>query len=270
MKRRGFTLIEVLVVVAIIALLISILMPSLRLARENAKRTVCLSNTRQLGIAWTMYSTDYRGAMVGATATRWEDHGLSWVRQYGNWNDLDTKTYTAANFTNGIKQGALFKYIRNVEAYHCPAVDAQNEAITYGISISMNPGDLIESWPGEFALALKDGCVVHNTGQIKRPSARMLLIDSFLNDADFLWAITYPRPRLWDGVPGRHTKGTCLAFADGHSEYWRWQTAKMIKAAGATYDQCKDPGDMRGNRDFTRLYLSVWDKPGRNAYGPPW
>lgn len=270
MRRRSFTLIEILVVVSIIALLLAILLPSLRLARETSKRTVCLSNTRQLGLAWTMYAAEYKGAIVGGTATRWEDHGQSWVRQYGNWNDQDPRTFTAANFERGIRQGALYKYVRNVEAYHCPAVKAPNEAITYGVSIGMNPGPVIESWSGQFALALRDGCIAHRTDEIKKPGARMLLIDEFLDDADFLWAIFYPQSRLWNAVPGRHTKGTCLAFTDGHSEYWRWQTAKMIKAAGETFDRCIDPGDLRGNRDFTRLYMSVWDKPGPHAYGPPW
>lgn len=56
--RRGFTLIELLVVVAIIALLISILLPALRNAREQGKRTVCLSNMRQMGIALLSYAIE--------------------------------------------------------------------------------------------------------------------------------------------------------------------------------------------------------------------
>ncbi|HOA75143.1 MAG TPA: prepilin-type N-terminal cleavage/methylation domain-containing protein [Phycisphaerae bacterium] len=59
-KRAGFTLIEVLVVVAIIALLISILLPSLRKAREEAKKSACVSNLSQLGKAMTAYLNTYR------------------------------------------------------------------------------------------------------------------------------------------------------------------------------------------------------------------
>ncbi|MBN2448040.1 MAG: DUF1559 domain-containing protein [Phycisphaerae bacterium] len=58
MRRRGFTLIELLVVVAIIALLVSILVPSLSSAREQARRTLCISNLRQLSHGWHMYADD--------------------------------------------------------------------------------------------------------------------------------------------------------------------------------------------------------------------
>ena len=270
MKRAAFTLIEVLVVVSIIALLVAILIPSLHRAREAARRTVCLSNTHQLALGWTLYAADYKGAMVSGVAARWNDHGHSWVKQYGNWNDLDPATWTAANFTNGIKQGALFKYVRHVDVYHCPAARKANEVLTYSMIISMNPGPSIESWPNQFELAVRDGCIARHMGQIRRPSSRLLLLDHFPDDADFLWAIYYPSPRLWNPVPGRHQKGTVFAFTDGHAEYWQWRTAKMIKAAGDTWEQCINPGDLRGDRDFTRLYWGVWEKPGPNAYGPPW
>lgn len=60
-RLRAFTLIELLVIAAIIALLIAILLPSLARAREAARRTVCLSNLRQIGAGMTMYTPENRG-----------------------------------------------------------------------------------------------------------------------------------------------------------------------------------------------------------------
>ncbi len=57
--RGGFTLIELLVVIAIIAILAAILFPVFARARESARRTVCVSNVKQLGTAWMMYVQDY-------------------------------------------------------------------------------------------------------------------------------------------------------------------------------------------------------------------
>src|SRR3954464_3747138 len=62
MRRRGFTLIELLVVIAIIAVLVALLLPAVQSARESARRTQCVNNLKQLGLAIQSYS-DVNGSL---------------------------------------------------------------------------------------------------------------------------------------------------------------------------------------------------------------
>ena len=86
MKRHGFTLIELLVVIAIIAILAAILFPVFAQAREKARQTQCLSNSKQIGTAIMMYGQDYDETYIpwfvltGLPSNQYRDDLRSWVQ----------------------------------------------------------------------------------------------------------------------------------------------------------------------------------------------
>src|SRR5689334_14036471 len=107
--RRGFTLVELLVVIGVIALLIAILLPSLKKARESAVRTQCASNLRQIHGAVVMYANENKG----------------WLPQR---YEVRKRTLTAAEVAKGYKVNTLEEGVQTVlapysgkEIFRCPA-----------------------------------------------------------------------------------------------------------------------------------------------------
>ncbi len=123
MKRQAFTLIELLVVVAIIAMLISILLPSMSRARALAKVKVCASNLRQLGIGITTYANMYHGSIpVGPTGDNMS--GLPYTKMGTNqmWLGNDQTGKPDAPSHTYVGAGILLKTKTEVpEALFCPA-----------------------------------------------------------------------------------------------------------------------------------------------------
>jgi prepilin-type N-terminal cleavage/methylation domain-containing protein/prepilin-type processing-associated H-X9-DG protein len=216
MKSRAFTLIELLVVTAIIALLAALLLPVLGLAREKAKRSYCLNNQRQLGLAWQMYADENGGALAlngwhYRTGGAVESPAGDWVT--GN-AALDTDPTT-------LSSGTLFPYVKSLPAYKCPAdpstVLVTNEPTRRSYSLSCYLGGP-EDDTDEYGLI-----PLSRINQIHRTAATLTFLEediSTIDDGHFLYVST---TNEWLNVPAwRHRNGDTLAFADGHVEYWKW------------------------------------------------
>lgn len=112
--HKGFTLIELLVVISIISILAGMLMPVLASAKKKGLQTACMSNLRQLGIAISLYNSDWDGQYPGA----------DWVPDM----TLPDPAFQVSN-------GALFPYVKSTAVYLCKAdQNAQINRLSYGLN----------------------------------------------------------------------------------------------------------------------------------------
>lgn len=120
-KRNGFTLIELLVVIAIITILVSILLPVLDMARERARRAVCLNNLRQIGMALHMYAADYDDR-VPPRQDRWNYGHYIWFGPNGpNYGIPKVGYYGLGFLLAGLRDYGKGKYITHPEILACPS-----------------------------------------------------------------------------------------------------------------------------------------------------
>jgi len=90
--RTAFTLVELLVVVAIIATLIALLLPALGKARDIAKTVTCTSNMKQVGLGFALYRNDYRGLLPPLNAGKFDGEASDAGKNYGMWNCIGPYT----------------------------------------------------------------------------------------------------------------------------------------------------------------------------------
>jgi prepilin-type N-terminal cleavage/methylation domain-containing protein len=244
-RFQGFTLIELLTVIATIAILAALLLPILSKAKIKAQRTSCLSNLRQLGLAWVMYKDDNSNFLVESYPV---NNPEVWVE-----GDM-TKPEEAGN-EELLRRGKLFPYHRSVPVYHCPTDQGVviNGKLTptvrsYSMNCFMGARDPqlgpMPSTAGSFVpFFAKDSEIPH-------PDQMWVLLEEdnrSINDGFF---VTDPTGQIWVDFPAisvkRHALTYVLNFADGHSTFWKHSDPRTLKVA---LNKTEQPG----NSDLGRL-----------------
>jgi prepilin-type N-terminal cleavage/methylation domain-containing protein/prepilin-type processing-associated H-X9-DG protein len=243
---RGFTLIELLVVIAIIAILAAILFPVFAQAREKARQTQCLSNSKNIGTALLMYAQDYDEGIVpwlsldGGRATPnwqrpWTGRLQPYIKNGGNEGAIGGPNSGPTNTGPAVAAG-IFK---------CPSYSDANEQkgaaqadcdadpldnwfpayqyfANYGITFQMagvlgsgTPDDPYFQFAGSLGYPPANGGLARFMPEILRPAETVIISDGFTGRAegDAFWGITM-------GCEARfsHQDGANMLFLDGHSQ----------------------------------------------------
>jgi prepilin-type N-terminal cleavage/methylation domain-containing protein/prepilin-type processing-associated H-X9-DG protein len=219
MKRRsGFTLIELLVVIAIIAILAAILFPVFAQARDKARQSTCLSNTKQMGTSMLMYVQDYDETFPRDTfdnqTTFWMDYVQPYVKNESIWRCPSRPSSTIR--VNTGRANIFTAYGYNWFFLGTP----------YTATITVN---------GQNYSSVRS-C---NLAQVTAPTQTILLAEtSYYNgnpSQDGVIYAVYP-PGLtwawalpWGDLTRRHSEGGNIAYCDGHSKWSRPLDAYKIE-----------------------------------------
>jgi prepilin-type N-terminal cleavage/methylation domain-containing protein/prepilin-type processing-associated H-X9-DG protein len=225
-RRIGFTLIELLVVIAIIAILAAILFPVFAQVREKARQTACMSNMKQLGTAWMIYSLDYDetgpmnracntvnpGRLLGAGNATCECGG-----PYASWHDQlqpYTKSYQILICPSARDEGYAWQ-VRNA-ALNPPGGSVENLRWTYAVNYIAVRGNCKPTCPDQPNRAdypWNPHCAFGRAmASIPFPAELIVIIEaSNASSPDVRNA--------FDAFRCRHNGGGNFTFADGHAAW---------------------------------------------------
>ncbi|BCM94012.1 hypothetical protein IAD21_05907 [Abditibacteriota bacterium] len=206
-QQGAFTLIELLVVIAIIAILAAILFPVFARARENARRSSCQSNLKQLGLGFAQYTQDYDEKYPGSAPGVYSS--TIFLTPLGHW--VPGGTVISAASPCAVSQGAIYTYVKSAQIYVCPS---DSTADAKKLSYSMNQ--------------LFDGLSI---AAVAATSNKVLLVDEglTLNDGRLGYNSS-------DSVSLIHFDGGNLLFADGHVKWRRGTTINPVSSHPEDFD----------------------------------
>ena len=237
--RKAFTLIELLVVIAIIALLLSIIVPSLRLAKMKASSVVCMTNTKNMSLAWYSYQSDNNGRIMSAQMDGVADGTyVGWIgAPYRNTpGDLyntavNTPPITDQDAIRGIKRGRLHEYLKSPESYHCPG-DTRRKSIYDQVTpfVTYSMARCLYWQLNRSADSYRYQITKYN--EITSPSSRYVFIEvaQERNWNQSGW-FSFGAPEYsdgvrwgwWDPLAINHGDSSIIGYVDGHAETRRWR-----------------------------------------------